>query len=362
MGLIGSLLSFPYIILFFTIWLAASLLRPVSLACFFIILTKPKAALRRLQLFATSIEYLLLCNDKKWKAPIEDPESFFPDVLKADQKTIIFVRHGESTWNDTFNRGDRSMINFVLFFVPNLIKSLLFEVSFIVSGQEDESWFFDSPLSQKGLQQALGVKDFLKQVKIEYETPREAELIKIMLGETPSQLVASNLRRAISTSAIAFQDRLEQNMDQTILVVPLLQEMSHNPDALCITPPHEKVKLAWTDPEDLQDLYNRQVDTKQFHTGNKPVNSNGLTRMQDFCRFVFDDIKDDNIIITGHSIWFRSFFRTFLPHGTEHVGKKKKLINGGCIGFSLLRMPDEKGGKGHFMIDPKSMTVLYGGF
>ena len=54
------------------------------------------------------------------------------------RKTIYFVRHGESTWNDTFNKGKhRSVIVFVLGFIPNLIKALLYELYLLLSGKMD---------------------------------------------------------------------------------------------------------------------------------------------------------------------------------------------------------------------------------
>eukprot|EP00978_Attheya_sp_CCMP212_P006476 scaffold14838_cov45-Attheya_sp.AAC.4 len=63
-----------------------------------------------MRLFVMTVTYLALCHDKKWTEPKEDPDSFFVDSedKTIEKKTIIFVRHGESTWNDTFNKGDRS--------------------------------------------------------------------------------------------------------------------------------------------------------------------------------------------------------------------------------------------------------------
>ena len=362
MGLIGSLLSLPFMLLFFAIWLIASLIRPLFLACIVNALTKPLATVRKLHLFKITVEYLLFCNDKKFQAPKEDPLSFFKDFdpKKGDTKTIIFVRHGESTWNDTFNRGDRSQFVFILYYIPNLIKSLYYEASFFVTGQAQESWFFDSPLSDKGLKQARGIASFVQEANLDYMTPREADLIKHMRGNQPSTLVSSNLRRAISTTAIGFQPRFAANPEERILILPQLQEMSRNPDALCITPVQGKIQRAWTDPDELEHLFATQIDT-QRHTGNKPVDSSGLVRMQDFCKIVFDDIEGGAVIAVGHSYWFRSFFKTYLPHDNDHVSKKKKLVNGGCVGFTMFRTLDE-GTHTQYMIDPHSITILYGGF
>ena len=355
MGILGNLFGLPFMALFFGSWIVASLVRPFLLVTLLACLYNPFAALRKALIFATTVQYLLFCNDKKWKQPKEDPLSFFQGDVKVDTKTIIFIRHGESTWNDTFNRGGRPKMSFLLNFIPNLVYAAFVEWYFFVTGQENESWFYDSPLSEKGLGQALDVHSFL-QSSLEYKTPREVEMIQSILEG--SQLVSSNLRRAISTMAIGLQERLSRTGD-SMLILPHLQEISRNPDALSITPPHGTVVPAWTDPDYLSPILTKHADTS-MHTGNKPVDSNGLKRMEAFCRAVFEDIDKDCIVACGHSLWYRSFFRTYLPRELDHVAKKKKLINGGCVGFVLKRVTTDSGE--HYMIDPSSVTVLHGGF
>ena len=97
-----------------------------------------------------------------------------------------------------------------------------------------------------------------------------------------------------------------------------------------------------------------------LHIGNKPINTNGLKRMDEFCDFVFTSVDEDNVIIGGHSIYFRSFFRTYLPYTVDHVSKKRKVVNAGCVALTLLKASTPNGDK--FMIDPKSIKVIYGGF
>ena len=404
MPLIGSLLSAPYIALFFTAWIIASLWRPVAVVSVVCVLSKPTAAWRKLLIFISTIRYLVFCNDKTWKQPEDDPDSYFQqqstagdgDSKNIERKTIIFVRHGESSWNDTFNKGSRPVIGFVMYFVPNLIKAAFVEWYFWISGQANESWFYDSPLSQKGLEQALSIRAYLRDStsNLEYATPKEADLIRTLIGDggaagaangdgsinnkvakKSSQLVSSNLRRAISTIVVGFQDRLAKCLndgDDNIMVLDCLQEISRNPDTLSITPARGSVIPAWTDPKPLGRFYKDRCDTTK-HTGNKPVSTNGLKRLQAFCKNAFEDIDRDAIIVGGHSLWFRSFFRTYLPYSFEHVSKKKKLINGGIVGFSLERIAvpsDNNGAKDDgnnssswaYRIDPKSIVVLHGGF
>lgn len=390
-----QIVSLPYIALFYGAWVVASLAQPIAFVSLLCLLAQPQSTIRKAKLLFNTLVYLLLCNDKSWTAPKEDPESFFlsDDVRKSeptkiDKRTIIFVRHGESTWNDTFNRGDRSKVSFVLNFIPNLIFAALMEFFLFVSGRDTESWFYDSPLSYKGVNQAIGLRRFLQSTPA---TEKEADFIKLMLADDhtasslghnkqngnktagrgenalvspSSQLVSSNLRRAISTMALGFQDRLDKQLpDDSILIVPELQEISRNPDALSITPAGGELLPSWSDRDvphcDFDRVFSKQVDLS-LNKGNKPVNTNGLKRLRAFCNLAFTNIERDIIIVGGHSLWFRSFFRTYLPRTFEHVSKKKKLVNGGCVSFTLKRVSMQ--GDFEYMIDPRSITVLYGGF
>lgn len=95
--------------------------------------------------------------------------------------------------------------------------------------------------------------------------------------------------------------------------------------------------------------------------GNKPINTNGLIRMMEFCDFVFSgSVKEEYIIVGGHSIWFRYFFQNYLPYSVHHDAKKKKIVNCGIVAFDLLKADTKRGSK--YMIDPKSIKIVYGGF
>lgn len=95
----------------------------------------------KIGLLGRAILYFLFCHDKSWKKP-RDPKQVVPPVIAAkgpiERKTVYFVRHGESTWNDTFNKGShRSAVVFVIGFLPGLVKALLFETYIILSGKLD---------------------------------------------------------------------------------------------------------------------------------------------------------------------------------------------------------------------------------
>ena len=199
-----------------------------------------------------------------------------------------------------------------------------------------------------------------------------------------SKIVSSNLRRALSTVAAAFEERLKRNPQESITILPSLQEISRNPDTLSITPPQTSVKPSWIEQScticDFNSIFSKQVDV-QYHTGNKPIDTNGMKRMTAFCNDVFTNpaCSEDYIIVGGHSIWFRSFFKEFLEVKSEFVGKKKKIVNCGVVAFDLWRTSasssvngddgdgdDNTGGIGGerytYMIDEQSITVIYGGF
>ena len=362
MGIIGSVMSLPYMLLWYVVWLVASLTRPLFFATFVSMLTNPKAAQEKIKLIITTFRFMFLSKDKKWKKSPEDPASFFKDEEGVEKKTIIFVRHGESTWNDTFNKGDRKLGAFLMGFLPGLFQSLATEWYFMVSGKSDESWFFDSPLSLKGQDQAEGIRKFLRDTNPEFSTPKEAHLIRLLKGEggEKCQLTSSNLRRAISTLAIGLGDRLDKRIkDDKIVILQELQEASINPDALSIHPPKGPLVSSWMDSERVKEIYSTQCDPTR-NLGNKPLKGNALQRMERFCDMVFEEFDATAIVATGHSYWFRAFFQTYLPKTFDHVSKKKKLINGGIAGFTLLRKKTERGYK--YMIDSTSLVVLYGGF
>jgi hypothetical protein len=411
MKIFATLFSLPPMILFYVAWIVSSIAKPLIVVSLVVsVALNPTAAFRRFQLLVTTLRYLLFCKDKKWKVPEEDasadayfetddakssPGASSPSKHTIERKTIIFVRHGESTWNDTFNRGDRAMIGFVLNFVPNLIKAIAAEWFFwVILQASDESWFYDSPLSEKGLSQAKALQKFL-QTDTEYSPPNEADLILRLRGDhgapkasgtvsgkaaepgpkretapnspsPTSQLVSSNLRRAVSTMIVGFQDRLAKNYEgDNILVLSCLQEISVNPDALSITPANSPLSPAWTDPRNLRFYYQKgdRIDTSK-NSGNKAVSSNGYQRMQEFCKIVFEDIPKDTVIACGHSLWFKSFFQTYLPRECDHISKRKKLVNGGTVGFTLERTRVGTGDEQRWVyrIDPKHIVVLYGGF
>lgn len=350
--------ALPQMILFYLVWTIHMIFRPLIVLTLLAALTSPLASLQKVSMMKETFQFWIFSKDKKWKKTSAS-DTLSSDFKLKDQKTIIFLRHGESSWNDTFNKGShRSAFNFALYFIPNLIYALFMEWFFFVTGQASESWFYDAPLSSLGLSQAKGVQEYLATTKAEFLPPQERKLFEILKNSLQSSkriLVTSPLRRAISTILTGLQDTL---VDEKVAMWSSLQEISVNPDALCITPAGGPIVSSWTDPPALEQLY-KAVDA-QPHLGNKAVTSNGGLRMPEFCKDVFAQTEADAIIAAGHSLWFRSFFQGYLPG--EHVAKKRKLVNGGLVGFTLECWQNEKDKQPIYRIDPKSMVVLHGGF
>jgi hypothetical protein len=355
--------------------IASSFGRPaVILVCAMLLFNLP-TLIYKIGMFLRGLLYLAFCNDKSWKKP-QDPflvvgpllqkEKEVGDDADLERKTIYLVRHGESTWNDTFNKGShRSALVFAVGFIPGLIKSLLFELYLILSGKLD-SWFYDSPASPLGLSQVKDLASFIKKGKASNDTiAQHIAILKASPDAPPSKMICSSLRRAVTTMAGGFKDRLSRRPQEKILIVPALQEISRNPDTLSITPAHTQIQASWIDKTsklaNFQSIYMNQVDMS-LHAGNKPLGTNGLKRMRDFCNFVFSpSCPEQYVVVGGHSIWFRSFFKTFLPYQEDHVGKKKKIVNCGIVALTLIKATSSSG-QPTYMIDPKSVEVIYGGF
>jgi hypothetical protein len=117
------------------------LLRSILILVCGMLLFNLPTVIYKIRLLIITVIYFFMCWDKSWKKPA-DPGSFFgPHInegLPVERKTIYFVRHGESTWNETFNKGShRSMAVFLISFVPGLIKSGLYEIYLLLSGKVD---------------------------------------------------------------------------------------------------------------------------------------------------------------------------------------------------------------------------------
>ena len=122
-------------------WLQDDLIRPVLIVIGAMLLLNLPTVVYKVGLAIRAVLYFVLCWDKSWKLP-QDPGSIFgPHLsqgLPVERKTVYFVRHGESTWNDTFNKGShRTWTAFLIGFFPGLVKAVLYEIYLLLAGRMD---------------------------------------------------------------------------------------------------------------------------------------------------------------------------------------------------------------------------------
>eukprot|EP00948_MAST-09A_sp_MAST-9A-sp1_P001416 g1416.t1 len=295
----------------------------------------------------------------------------------VERRHLLLIRHGESTWNDTFNKGhERSRLVFTLGFIPNLILALLTELSLLLQGLRD-SWFYDSPLSKKGMVQcdqfAGAIRRQLAGQKSNNKGPSAPAVtrnMRILNGDLGKRkIVCSSLRRAISTLGIGLRDGLLNNGgNEKIIILSCLQEISRNPDTLSLTPAGQQPLPSWLERAqkavggmNLVNFYKNMLDTTEYN-GNKSVKSTGLLRLNAFARWCFQPSNSGHtIVVGGHSLYFRTFFRVFLARKSKHIAKRKKIVNGGCVSLELLRLRLPSGDDVYHVTD-ESVSVVYGGF
>eukprot|EP00299_Pterocystis_sp_00344_P006457 c1830_g1_i1.p1 GENE.c1830_g1_i1~~c1830_g1_i1.p1 ORF type:complete len:355 (+),score=60.85 c1830_g1_i1:36-1067(+) len=302
--------------------------------------------LRKALLVVQGCTSLVLSKDSKWK----HPEFTHSHDTDRDTIRVVFVRHGESVWNEVFNRGIN--VGFIFRFFGALIREFTL-IPF------SDSVFFDSPLGAEGFAQARTLLSVINADSQKPDLPAVAEDLAIVRGvKGKSVLASSNLRRAIQTAAIGFKGRL-QRTHESIHILSSLQEVSRNVDCIPLASAREipelglptDLALPTADPSKL-------FDASRNH-GNKSLSSNGLIRMLSFAEWAFQR-PERYVIVAGHSLWFRSFFRVFLPTNVRHPSKDRKMHNCGMVAFTLIR--SKRGGEVAYQIDPESILPLHKGF
>ncbi|CAM9756757.1 unnamed protein product [Discosporangium mesarthrocarpum] len=301
--------------------------------------------LRKLKLVAVGAVHMCASKDKKLKVTLDAQKVQVDRASKG--KRIIFIRHGESEWNEVFNRG------FGLGFFVRLTKAFIREVMMLTSR---DSVFFDSPLSDTGIRQAQELVKFLHKPPAKgFESPEVSEAVAVLRGEGSGTVVlaTSNLRRAIATGLIALWERLRRG-EERLLVLSNLQEMTFNVDGISLLEPGET-----PDTTLAKELGGEVTFDAEFNKGTKGLDNTGMRRMSEFCEWA-SRRQEDTVVCLGHSLYFRSYFRTFLPQACIHKAKSKKIVNCGIVAFTLHR--GAYAGRAAYLIDPDSITTVYGGF
>ncbi len=361
-----------------------------GVGCIVVLLKRREHVVGKLSGHARAVAHLVLSNEKKGlKALGKEMDdkmmmSSSTTVGEADKaklvskRTIYFVRHGESQWNYVFNRG------FTLPGFPlRLMRGLLMEL--LSALDRRNSFFVDAPLSEKGLEQVEELRKFLNEVNNPFLTDAEVKTLRtkhvdVLRGDAvdgkteeakKSIIVTSNLRRAAHTAAIAFMDRFERTKEK-LMVNDALQEMARNVDAFALAGdafdavPYTGITNVAKDKGTLKTILEETVKFNvESNAGNKGVRRRGATDCLRFAHWATSPNavpkECETIIATGHSIYFREFFKLFLPSSSEHDAKSKKIVNCGVIAFELKKYEHEKEGV-FFSIDEKSIETVYGGF
>jgi hypothetical protein len=307
-----------------------------------------KNFLTKIQLFLGGILYMVTSKDGKGLGPKNNPD---PDLIANKPtmtKRIVFMRHGESDWNDIFNKG------FGPSMFVRLIKAQIRELRLMVTM---DSVFLDSPLNEDGIEQAKELSRYL-----EAEASNGVLIPQIIMGYKESAVVvSSNLRRALSTTTIALWPRIHR-LQEKIMILSSLQEISRNIDTKALA---EKRALPVLDRiahhcgHDDVFIPENVYDATENH-GNKTTAYYGIKRLKAFNEWAFLQ-KETTIVVGGHSLWFKHFFQTFMPFGSDHPAKTKKIVNSGVIAFTLHRWEDEFGAPS-YRIEPEGIETVYGGF
>ena len=189
------------------------------------------------------------------------------------------------------------------------------------------------------------------------------EILTVMNGDSKesSVIVSSNLRRAISTTTLALWPRIHRTKEK-IFVLNSLQEISRNIDTPALSDSNNLPDLSRITHELSDEGYHFnpvEVFDMTGNSGNKTLNFYGIKRLQAFNAWVFSR-PESTFIVGGHSLWFKSFFQTYLPHKSDLPCKSKKIANSGVVSFSLHKADKlNSNGEPAYRIDPESVRTVY---
>ena len=174
-----------------------------------------KTIVRKFWITSESLLFMILSKDGKGIGPKYPHDADRIHGLPIQRKLVIFIRHGESDWNNIFNKG----INPYL--LVRLVKGFIAEAMLFF---KMDSIFLDSPLNTEGIEQAMLLRKFL------YERDNTTDdnlkkICSIIRGDEGTSVIASStLRRAIATTTLSLWPRLEKTKEK-ICVLSNLQEI-----------------------------------------------------------------------------------------------------------------------------------------
>lgn len=309
-------------------------------------------------MWTRGILFFIAWGEKKGMSKHRDSKNVVPPkgATETESKVIIFIRHGESDWNYVFNKNK-------LLLLPRLLIGMLWEAFMYPF---NNSFFIDAALSSEGIEQAQQLQKFIAEYSKKSDTPDDVhEALRALRGDPgalPSVLVSSNLRRAVATGCIALWPRQKRTGERT-LVLSSLQEMSRNVDTTALAGPRELPEIS-VEKQVLGPTFRAKncIDVSQS-AGNKGFKRKGVKSMEEFNAWCFKRPEPVIIVNAGHSLWFKNYFKVYMPKSTEHHAKNLKMVNCGVVAFNLEKgVMDYDVHQTGYRVDADSLASLYGGF
>lgn len=326
----------------------------------------PGNIVKKAAFYFFALRYMILSKDSPKKAvrgnsfkPVAPNEGPYTATSEPVRIRVVFVRHGDSVWNSVVNR-------FGLGWPIRALRTLLTEAYFYLFSPND-SLIIDSPLSSRGIAQAKELADFI----------RRDQGKSVPVDPTKSLIVTSNLRRAMETALIGLGPRVSTTREK-IVVDSALQEASRNVDALSFSTQPRTIA-----PTPINGTAKVVIHHSNFNpalnNGQKSMSSNINVRTDTFIEHVLagvDGVAPKNnkaslkpeaegagplkeVVVVGHSLWFKRFFDRFLPSTSTHISRKKKMQNCAVVAFDLLW---DRNKTGEVSIDESSIKVLFKDF
>lgn len=304
------------------------------------------------------------------------------DFESADRRTVIFIRDGESEW-DVINRG-RACTR-PLKWLRALVKE-----AWMIFG--DESCCFDSPLSDKGIDEAWELLTFLGSQSDGFSEGglkswsdpcfrlEKDDIASIIRGDVGDSIICSSiLRRSISTAVICLSARLLKMRPEAgnstsggprpekVMLMTSLQEIGRNVDTLSLTkcerlPQVPSREASMKQMGDIVTLFYRERLSAMANQGNKDLRMQAKDRQRDFCKWLFKQRQDVSVIVCGHSTYFQEFFKSYLPKASSHRAKKYKLQSCGCVAFDFYRQADASRQQDLYRIHPDRIKTIFKDF
>ena len=144
-------------------------------------------------------------------------------------------------------------------------------------------------------------------------------VLQVLSGDdtsTSSVIVSSSLRRAIATTTLALWKRVTKT-EEKIHILSSLQEISRNIDTYALSAANTCPDLPFSRISPHCEGFSPTVFSCSDNFGNKSRSFYGIKRLKAFNDWAFNR-SEDVIIVGGHSLWFKNYFQTYLPHKFDH--------------------------------------------